>query len=37
MTGGSRGYGNVVVVRHYNGLETVYAHNSKHLVRRAIM
>ena len=33
MTGGSRGYGNVVVVRHYNGLETVYAHNSKHLVR----
>ena len=33
MTGWSRGYGNVVVVRHYNGLETVYAHNSKHLVR----
>lgn len=33
MTGWSHGYGNVVVVRHYNGLETVYAHNSKHLVR----
>lgn len=26
------GYGNVIVVRHYNGLETVYSHNSKHLV-----
>ena len=33
MTGGSRGYGNVVVVRHYNGLETAYAYNSKHQVR----
>lgn len=32
MAGWSRGYGNVIVVRHYNGLETVYAHNSKHLV-----
>lgn len=32
MVGWSRGYGNVVVIRHYNGLETVYAHNSKHLV-----
>ena len=26
------GYGNVIVVRHYNGLETVYSHNSKHLI-----
>ncbi|RHJ76830.1 M23 family metallopeptidase [Parabacteroides sp. AM08-6] len=26
-------YGNVVVVRHYNGLETVYSHNSKNLVK----
>lgn len=25
-------YGNVVVIRHYNGLETVYSHNSKNLV-----
>ena len=27
------GYGNVVVVRHANGLESVYAHNSRNLVR----
>ena len=27
------GYGNVVVVRHYNGLETVYAHLSKIIVK----
>lgn len=27
------GYGNIVVVRHYNGIETVYAHLSKRLVR----
>ena len=26
-------YGNVIVIRHYNGLETVYAHNSKNLVK----
>ena len=26
-------YGNVIVIRHYNGLETVYSHNSKHLVK----
>ncbi len=28
-----RGYGNIVVVRHFNGLETVYSHLSKLLVR----
>jgi murein DD-endopeptidase MepM/ murein hydrolase activator NlpD len=28
------GYGNVIVVRHYNGLETLYSHNSKHLVKQ---
>lgn len=28
-----RGYGNVVVIRHSNGLETVYGHLSKHLVQ----
>ena len=27
----AQGYGNVIVVRHYNGLETVYSHNFKHL------
>jgi murein DD-endopeptidase MepM/ murein hydrolase activator NlpD len=27
------GYGNFVVIRHYNGLETIYGHMSKHLVR----
>lgn len=27
------GYGNIVVVRHYNGLETLYSHNSKNLVK----
>ncbi|MDO4159628.1 MAG: M23 family metallopeptidase [Prevotellaceae bacterium] len=26
------GYGNYVVIRHYNGLETIYGHMSKHLV-----
>lgn len=26
------GYGNIVVIRHYCGIETVYAHNSKNLV-----
>lgn len=26
------GFGNLVIVRHYNGLETYYAHLSKHLV-----
>jgi LysM repeat protein len=28
-----RGYGNVIVIRHYNGLETVYGHLSKILVK----
>lgn len=28
------GYGNVVVIRHSNGLETVYGHLSKHLTRQ---
>lgn len=27
-----RGYGNYVVIRHHNGLETIYGHLSKHLV-----
>ncbi len=27
------GYGNVIVIRHYNGLETLYSHNSKHMVK----
>lgn len=26
-------YGKVIVVRHYNGLETLYSHNSKNLVK----
>lgn len=33
MSGKERGYGNVVVIRHYNGVETVYGHNSKNLVK----
>ena len=28
-----RAYGNYIVIRHFNGLETVYAHLSKHLVQ----
>ena len=33
IAGTARGYGNVIVVRHYNGLETVYGHASKRLVK----
>lgn len=33
IAGRTRGYGNVVVIRHYNGLETVYGHSSKLLVK----
>lgn len=29
----ANGYGNYVVIRHPNGLETIYAHMSKHLVK----
>lgn len=29
----ARGYGKYVVIRHTNGLETIYGHMSKHLVR----
>ena len=28
-----RAYGNYIVIRHFNGLETVYGHLSKHLVK----
>ncbi len=28
----AKGYGKYVVIRHYNGLETIYGHMSKHLV-----
>lgn len=27
------GYGNIIVIRHYQGFETVYSHNSKNLVK----
>ena len=30
----ARGYGKYVVIRHYNGLETIYGHMSKHLVEQ---
>lgn len=33
MSGTARGYGNVIVVRHYSGLETVYAHASRRMVK----
>ena len=29
----ANGYGNFVVIRHFNGLETIYGHMSKHLVK----
>lgn len=32
-SGHDAGYGNVVVVRHENGIETVYAHQTRNLVR----
>ncbi len=28
------GYGNCITIRHYNGLETLYSHNSKNFVRK---
>ena len=28
-----KGYGNVIVIRHYNGLETIYGHLSKQIVK----
>lgn len=33
MTRPYAAYGNVIVIRHYNGLETVYSHNSRNLVK----
>jgi murein DD-endopeptidase MepM/ murein hydrolase activator NlpD len=34
VAGKMRGYGNIVIVKHANGYHTVYAHNSKHYVRK---
>jgi len=34
MVGPYFAYGNLIVVRHANGLETAYSHNSKNLVRQ---
>jgi len=34
FTGWQRGYGHVVIVRHYDGAETVYGHNSRNAVRK---
>lgn len=31
-----KGYGNYVVIRHDNGLETIYGHLSKHLIRENV-
>ena len=33
FSGWQRGYGRTVIIRHREGLETVYAHNAKNLVR----
>ena len=33
-SGWKKGYGNIIVIRHKNGIETKYAHNSKLLVSR---
>ncbi len=33
VSGTARGYGNVIVIRHYSGLETVYGHASKRMVK----
>ncbi|OEF99678.1 hypothetical protein BHF71_07940 [Vulcanibacillus modesticaldus] len=34
FSGRNGGYGNQIVINHGNGLETVYAHNSKNLVKK---
>lgn len=34
MSGWMRGYGRIVVVKHDDGYHTVYAHNSKHYVKK---
>lgn len=34
VSGVMRGYGNVIVLKHSDGYHTVYAHNSKHFVKK---
>ena len=34
VSGKMRGYGNIVIIKHSNGYHTVYAHNSRHYVRK---